>query len=303
LKYHILRRSLTVVHVWALTLCLIFSQGCSHGSKHPISDVVKPTVWPAPITFRPLEEPVTLKMSGEVGRVEVVNNCSIAITRTFADGEIRHKKVESVDFKVQTATTKALKNSNIKQTVQTTWKDGFVNLHDLAYPELGESMDVEITPLGEVVRAGNYPKTSIFYLPSLPLPKKPVKTGDEWKSEHAWKSEENGLPLTVNLTSKYVGSKPCGDFSCAEITVKGEVHMPAKIEQKNGFTHKLSGRFLFEPKRGLPVWAEFGSEEEIQAGGARAEVRSTLRSELALPLGYRTTDRGEPSCPLETKEE
>ncbi|MDZ4677850.1 MAG: hypothetical protein SGI74_10125 [Oligoflexia bacterium] len=284
--------------------CLFFSQACSH---KPIPEVKtqSPQILSesSVVKFRPLEDPVTLKNSGEPGRVELVNNCSLAITRTFDKEEIRHKKIEAVDFKVQTTTTKVLKNSNIIQNIQTIWKDGFVNLHDLAYPELGEIMEVESTRSGEIKKAGNYPKTSIFFLPPLPLPKKPVNVGEEWKSEHSWKSEENGLPLKVSIVSKYLGSKQCGDFACAEISVKGEVHMPAAIEKKNGFMHKLSGRFLFEPKRGLLVWAEFGSDEAISAGGARAEVRSTLRSELILPLGYRTTDRGEPTCPIETKEE
>jgi hypothetical protein len=245
-----------------------------------------------------IQDSVVLKLVKEEGRVELSNNCTKSTTKTFDGNQLLHKRIEEADFQSKTVTGSG-GSGNIYQTMETLSKDGSLNLHDFAYPEIGEKIDFEFSPEGEVLKAGKYPKSSLFFVPPLPLPHFAVKKDDHWEMKSGWASEEGGLPLTVTLHATYLNQKKCGDHTCVNIGVEGEVHMDAKLEKKNGFGHKISGRFLFEPKRGLLVWSEFLSDEHLQTEGARAEVRSILRSELLSPPGYRTISREEPSCPFE----
>lgn len=286
-------------NVFLLAACLGLSQACSH---KPPAEVPDPKAVPANSPAIP-NSPLVLKLVGEMGREEVTKNCSVSVTTTYADGQIQRKKVEGVDFDVKTSTTHVDKKGNLTQNVQILSKDGYVDLHDLAYPELGEKMDMTLTPDAQVKKAGRYPKTSIFYVQTIPLVTKAVKPGDEWEAESSWLSDTGGVELKSKMNVKFAGWKTCGDHVCAEIVSHGDVHMPPKVEKRNGFVHKLSGRFLFDPARGLVTWSEFASDEQLQAEGARAVVHSVLRSYLVEPHGYHTANREEPACPLETKEE
>jgi hypothetical protein len=143
----------------------------------------------------------------------------------------------------------------------------------------------------------------LFFIPAIPLSRNPVKTGDTWDTHNTWKTDPGKIELTVDLHAKMLGQKPCGDHMCANIDVTGVVHMPGNLEKRNHFEHKITGRFLFEPARGLVPWSQFESDEQLQGEEVQVVVHSVLRSELIEPLGYRTAGREEPSCPFETKAE
>jgi hypothetical protein len=222
---------------------------------------------------------VDLQIKPEKGQKELTNNCSDIVTET---------------------TKEILANGNLVQDNETVQRDGPGSLRDLAYPELGEVLQVELTPKGLVQRAGNYPKDSIFFLPSIPLPDHPVKEGEEWISRSDWRAPNAPVPLTVELKLKAVGKKQCGEHVCINVLVKGKVDFPVLKKMKTEFTHTITGRFLFDPEKGLVPWSEFASEERVQGKEVQAVVHSKLRSELVEPHGYRTLNREEPACPFET---
>jgi hypothetical protein len=284
---------------YLIVTLLLFSVGCAHApnSDRPSKESMEP-----PTTNVAFMGPISLTLKSEKGRKELTVNCSETVTESFEDKNILHKRIEVLDFRVQTLTKEILPNGNLRQDITTTKRDGPGSLHDLAYPELGEVLDMELTPKGKVIKAGKYPPESLFYLPSIPLPDHPVKQNEEWVSTNTWKSETSGAPLTVDLHEKVIGFKKCGSHNCANIVVTGAVLFP-KLPSKSKFSHLISGRFLFDPESGLVPWSEFLSEEEVNAVGAKALVHGRLRSELLEPRGYRTINREEPTCPYENKAE
>ena len=284
----------------AVGVGVFFIQGCAHKIVAPMPVTAPESQALAPA---PLANPLVLKLSAEKGRNEETVNCSMAVTESYVKDEIREKKIDSLDFRVRTTTSEVSSDGKIRQLMVTTEKEGDGLLHDYAYPELGEIIEMEYLPDGTVLRAGRFPKDSVFYLPAVPLPKKSIQPGDTWSNTDSWKSDVNGMKLKVNMQSKFLGPKICGQAMCAEVEVSGNVQMPEPYQKKTGFTHTIKGRYLFEPKRGLLVWSEFVSDELLQGKEVRAVLHSTLRSELVQPPGYRTPDHGEPSCPFETKEE
>lgn len=275
----------------SLFICLFFNQACSHKSpaKNEASELP-----PQP------QAPMTLKLVGEDGREEVTHNCSHTETNTFVNGNLSRKIIEDMSFDVKVTTLKTDKSGHLHQVFETLSKKGPGDLHDLAYPDVDEKIETVLASNADVVKAGQYPKTSIFYLPQIPLPDHAVSPGDTWKTSRRWMSDEGGRPMVVSLEMKFLKFKPCGNHWCAEVSVTGEVEMVKKPSKALGeFKHLVSGRFLFDPIRGLLVWSEFASDEEMKGKVARAGVHSILRTELATPQGYRKGDHEEPSCPFE----
>jgi hypothetical protein len=277
-----------------ILLVMIVSLSCATKGVNPNSE---PSV-----KAEPLKYPVILVFRGEKGREEFNVNCSLSVTEASENSDILRKRYENLDFKTKTVTKKILQNGDLIQDISTIQRDGPGSLHDLAYPEEGETIEMEIDSFGNVVKAGNYPKNSLFYLPSIPLPTHPVKLNEEWISTSHWQSDTTGIALTVSLKLKVIGEKPCGEHICANVDVTGDVLAPQPKSSKQRFKHHITGRFLFDVKSGLVPWSEFGSDEQLLGEGAKLAVHSKLRSELVQPPGYRTINHEEPGCPFETKE-
>ncbi len=254
---------------------------------------------PAPILSGPS---VAMKILVEKGRVEVTSNCEVSVIKAYEDGELRHKRMEASDFKVRTITLPISTAKEIVQTEETFFKDGQMDLHDLAFPEIDEKILFSFTPDAHVLKVAGYPPKSIFYVQAIPLPPGPVKLGQEWVSESSWEANE-GVALTTKIKGKFESWKTCGTHQCAEISVSGVVHMPDKLEKASGFEHRITGRFLFEPLRGLIPFSQFVSDERMQGTGAQAAVKSTLRSILIQPPGYYTANHEELNCPSGPMEE
>jgi hypothetical protein len=253
------------------------------------------------VTNVPQQEVISLKLSPGLGQVEVTSNCYVTSTKSFINGEIRAKKIETTDFKTQVTTIKTGKE--IRQLIETIAKDGGASLHDLAYPELNEQIDLTLEPSGKVLKAGHYAKDSIFYIPALPLPDKPVKTGDQWEVENTWVESSAKLKLTSKIKSKFVEYTTCGDHQCVLIEFTGTMDAPEKLKKEMNFEHKLTGRFLFDPVLSLVPYAFFEADERLQEKGGQVVVKSRLRSILLQPPGYHTINREEQLCPSETMEE
>jgi hypothetical protein len=281
--------------------CFISLVNCAQNPTKPAKLTQAPLRIEAPTVNQPFEGTVTLALKAENGQREVTQNCSKVVTETFDRGQILRQRTEELDFQVLTVTTGKLPNGNLLQNIETIQRDGPGSLHDLAFPEEGEVIPMEVTPQGNVMKAGRYPKDSLFYLPSIPLPDHPVKMNEDWVLKNNWKSETSGASLVVDLHLKAIGKKTCGTHTCVNVVVNGEVHFPA-LKSKTHYTHKITGRFLIDVEKGLVPWSEFGSEEQVQAAGAQALVHSKLRSELFEPPGYRTANHEEPACPFENKE-
>jgi hypothetical protein len=245
-----------------------------------------------------IKEPVLLRLTGKPGDADVIENCYESTTATYAKEEVRHERVETVDFTVETKVIDVNKKKEILTEVRILKKEGSINLHDLAFPEEGEILDMKLSPSGKVLKAGDYSKKSIFFLDPIPLPAKAVKKNQVWKSKQTWMPAGSQIPMDAKLEAKWVDSVRCGNESCVVVDITGMISMPKAIEKKTGFDHKITGRYLFAPESGRLVWSEFVSKEILSAGVARAEVTSKMRSQLTQPSAYHIPSRATPSCPF-----
>lgn len=207
--------------------------------------------------------PVTLKMNAKKGNVENVRYRYHSVSESFEEGAIRLRQESGVEFVTKTETIQADDNK-LLQFVTTTEKSGEVDLHPMAMPELGERLEMGLLRNGQVLMAGSYPKQSIFYVPQMSLPDDKVEIGDTWELEASWVTLDQSVPFIANMVSILKGFVKCGNESCADIELSGEVRLQGSLPI--GFKNEWRGRLLFALESGVPVWsvtesrADYGDE-------------------------------------------
>lgn len=243
----------------------------------------------ASVNKPPVPEKVEILFKGKAGESSETRYYSNSRTMSYTDSQLLRDKTESVDFTVKTAVTDYRPEEKLlRYDVTTVRKDGPVALHDLAFPELSEKIDFIVrSDSGEVLKAGRYSPMSVFFVPSLPMPKRPVSVGDTWALEHAWLSAEDQIPLRLEVIGilKNIQRCPKSDHLCADLELSGSIEL-VKMPTAAGarFDSRISGRVMFDLDRGDVLWSEIRSQEDMIVSGERTEVRSCMISQLELDV-------------------
>jgi hypothetical protein len=236
-------------------------------------------------------EAVTLELKGVAGTESDTRYFSSSRILSYTESsQLQRDKTESVDFTVNTKVTfYDPKTSVLKFKAKTVKKDGQVDLHDLAFPELREEIDyIIVGKTAQVIQAGSYNPQGLFYVPSIPIPKGPVQVGDTWTLQHTWSSAANNIPLTLDIVGILKGLVPCEGKTCADIEISGGVELVnAPSKKDSGFNSKIWGRMLFSLDRGDVIWSEMRSIEEMNVVQERTVVTSCMVSEMKLAKDYR----------------
>ena len=222
-----------------------------------------------------------LALSAEKGRVEQTDWYS-GIARKQIEDQISRNEIESVNFRTEVKTLSVEGDGKFAQVLRVVSKEGDTDLHELAFPEVGETLDLIITPSGQILKAGAYPKDSIFYVPQVPLPTKPVAVGDTWSLDSSWVSE-NGMRMEFHLITILKRVVDCGLKPCLDLEISGNVTIPAlgkDIQLKND----VWGRLLFSHGLGAVVWSEVRSRLTLNEKGSAVSEESCLQSVMRTPL-------------------
>lgn len=228
------------------------------------------------------KQPLLLRLKGAVGRKEKSWYYSASTAETHEDGQIIRRKEEAVGFTVESR-FKSQADGVIAFDAETIEKDGQVDLHDLAFPELNELIEVKLKESGEVLQAGPYPPTSVFFVPPVPLPQEAVLTGDTWTTQHEWVSMKNGVPLRADLTLILKGLHQCGKGRCAELEISGEVAIIDEKLKEVKFQNEISGRLLFSIDQGTVVAMRVANKEAMLVGHNFLRVFSCMVGQIVDP--------------------
>lgn len=256
-----------------LLLCaILLGVGCAHRGGIAKNGTVTP--------FKKINisEPVELKLKAERNDVEENQFRSETIMNYYSNGQIIRSKEDKVDFIVESKTANVM-GDNIFYEVKTVKKDGFVDLNELAFPELDQEYGITVKDNGEVLRAGTFPKTSIFYVPLISLPKQKVKVGDTWEMAHNWKSSGNHIPLKLELVSILKGYYNCYGSQCALIELSGVIRLDGDVK---GLTYKsdIRGHIFFDMDNGRILWSATKNVEDLQGHLDKTAVESCFFSLL-----------------------
>lgn len=229
------------------------------------------------------EQTVRIELKGRPGTESLTRYYSNSRIRTYGDGQLLRDRTEAVDFDVKT-TIQAYdeKAKVLKFKVRTVRKDGTVRLNELAFPEKNKELDYVVRGNGVVLQAGKMPPQSLFFVPSLPIPKDEVKIGDTWTMDHTWLSANDGIPMKIDVVGILKDVRPCaGEKLCADIEISGHVGLIAKPTAEGArFESKVWGRVLYALDRGEIMWSEMRSAEEMVTQGEQMKVVSCMVSEV-----------------------
>ncbi len=253
------------------------------------------------VSFKPqvlrLSKPVKIEISGTKGMHDRVDFQSKSFTQVFQSGDLIKESLERVNFTVESK----LKHVDSKVglytfKMETTEKEGTLDLNGMGYPELGQSFDLVLDRNAKVKRAGLYKKESLFFIPPVSLPEKAVGVGDTWMMKHKWVGE-SGVPLIVELVSVLKGFYECNvSERCAEIEISGDVFVNPILKTDLKIKSEISGRLLIHVETGSLVWADVRNNEEFNDGKVTVKILSCTESVLTDPVAKRWLWRNSPEC-------
>ena len=230
-------------------------------------------------------EPVELKLKARLGQVEKTKFNSASVTEVFENGSLTNIREESVDFTAKAEIMKLVNTNEFIERLSTSQKDGQIDLHDFAMPEIGEELWVTYDSQAKILKAGNFPANSLYFVPPVSLPAEKQGVGATWTMEARWVTEQ-GVPLSLKLLSILKGFIVCGEKEvCADIELSGEVTLDAheansaSLSDVN-FESLWQGRLFFALERGSILWSLVESHEAWDADKVHREVRSCLESTL-----------------------
>jgi hypothetical protein len=271
---------------------------------------------PESLKVLPDQGPVSLQIRPSPGFEDVTDYKSRTVTKTFVNGEITRKISEAVDFTVNTKVTSvSADGSSATYKLSTLKKDGKSDLSDFAMPEVGESFDLILSKMGEVVKAGEFPPGTIYYVPPVSLPKYEVKIGDSWPFVAEWISLKSGVALKMELVSILKNLRDCGlAGACAEVEVSGDVSIvgakvnnisPTSMDDKDlkiRFRSEISGRLLLSVARGQVLYSILRSDENLSGEKESVQVSSCMLTYVTEPNSVMkgSVDNCNPTAPLPT---
>ncbi len=229
-----------------------------------------------------LPESVVIEMKGKAGESWETEYVSTSRTWSYTEGQLIRDRTEEVDFTIQTQVRDYDSNSGLLRfEVKTLKKEGVIPLRDLAFPELGETIDYVVQKSGKVLKAGAFRPDSLFYVPSLPIPKGPVQVGDTWSLTHAWISGANHIPLQLEAVGILKAIEGCGkDSICARIEISGGVDVLGAMQKSPlpVLSSEIRGSVLFDVASSDVIWSQIVSEDQMAAGSERTKVLSCMVS-------------------------
>lgn len=248
--------------VGTLIACLTIFVGCAGTGYKPLKDSGKPLN----LEFRP-----------SVGDKETIQYYSHTHIRISEGDQLIRKKEELLEFDVESQISK-VEGDQIFVDLKTTRKDGTASLHDLAFPELGELLSVIYTTKAKVVESGGHPKSSIFYVPPISLPEKPVAVGETWEMTHTWVGSSNGVKLKLDLVTIFKNLYSCDGQRCADLEISGSVTIPGLSQSDIKLDSLVSGRLIYNLDSSALVWSLVKSQESLHNTDSRVFVQSCMIS-------------------------
>uniref|UniRef100_A0A183CTR2 Big_5 domain-containing protein n=1 Tax=Globodera pallida TaxID=36090 RepID=A0A183CTR2_GLOPA len=126
-----------------------------------------------------------------------------------------------------------------------------------------EKLEVTANSRGQILKSGEYPTNSIFYVPPISLPEGPVNVGDTWTMQASWLSLEEMVPFQIDMVSILKNVWTCGDDRCAEVEVSAQVDVQGPVNQNMAFRSVWQGKMYFALNAGTVVWSRVDSEESL----------------------------------------
>lgn len=218
-----------------------------------------------------------LRMRGDVGRKEVTEYISKSLEQKYVNTGVMREQESTTKFSVSSTLFEVSKEKNyLRYAVESLSHEGAYPLVDLAFPEVGQPMEFILSSEGKVLKAGEYPVSSAFYVAPIPLPAKPVAVGDSWNFSSEWVNISSGVPFIIHLTVIFKDIEKCGNQNCAHLEISGNVALNVKSTATSPLASEVSGHMNFGLTSGSLVSGEVRTSDKIQMNDELTIVSSCL---------------------------
>jgi hypothetical protein len=162
--------------------------------------------------------------------------------------------------------------------------EGDVELANMGLPPVGKTLLEVVDKKARVIAVKDYPQETIFYLPKIALPNKPVEPGDSWVFKSIWRSLKTGWPFEIKLNLTLDSWVECGGLRCAYIKFNGAIKLPKNSPLKNAtLGSDVTGEFVYAPVGHQFIWTLSNSVETFQTDSKLVKVKSCTASYQVSP--------------------
>jgi hypothetical protein len=198
--------------------------------------------------------------------------------------KLTEDKVEEAFFKLNRTALDVDTGQKIQYKHWVSHLKGEIDLTSMGFPPQGRALYSIVNKDAKVLAVKDVPMETIFYVPRIPLPEKPVKAGDSWTFEKQWRSLKTGWPFVVKLNVTLKDWYSCGGLNCAHIVYQGKVLLPESNPISSGsLKSDLSGEFIYAPVGDQFLWSASKNEEVFVNKGKRVLVNSCVTSYQVQP--------------------
>lgn len=218
---------------------------------------------------------LTLKPANLADKKSEISEIHIDTKTSFYENdELSHKSTRKLRLKVssemelsESEDTFWIKNTTIE-------KKGNEELHAFGLPELNETIRLKLDSRGRVREVEGYPKSSIFYLPPVLLPKTRVKIGDSWGDTFQWKGEGQPLDLETTIECRLAGIEKWKGQKAFKI----EMLAQSKFKETEEIFLKSTseGYFLWDHEKSLVLFAKSLGKDIVTSNVNQRSVTQTL---------------------------
>lgn len=280
--------------VCILVACALSLSACSYAQKEG-----EPLVLPKALGIEPMKikGPVSLVLKASEGRQERMAFLHRSVSKSWNEAHVLYQSEERIQFVSQSETLRVdPEKGRFTYRLTVLSKDGEGRLHDFAMPEVGEKLEIVSDFQGRILKAGDYPPNSLFYVPPLSLPEESVEVGDTWTMQANWLSLDEMVPYRLDMVSILKGFWKCGPDQCAEIEISGDVNFEGALRRLMDFKSHWRGRIFFAMNAGTVLWSRVDSEEVFSAEKLRRQVNSCLEANLIAPAELKLVRLDQPRC-------
>ena len=234
-----------------------------------------------------VEEAQDISLSLIAGNMNVEKYKAFSDIKVYSlvgEKKLTESKIEMSDFNLnrQTLLVDVKNNATFKYWV--TDLQGEVELANMGLPPVGKTLLEVVDSKARVVAVKDYPQETIFYLPKIALPNKPVKPGDSWIFKSVWRSLKTGWPFEITLNLTLDSWVECGGLKCAYIKFDGAIGLPIDSPLKNAeLGSDVSGEFVYAPVGHQFIWTLSNSIETFKTKSKLVKVKSCTASYQVSP--------------------
>jgi hypothetical protein len=223
-----------------------------------------------------------LRIRGDQPRTEHSNITISSAISYFDNKELSHKSLRKLSLKIKSELIPTDNEQEFIVRNTTVEKRGEGDLHHFGFPEIHETIEIQLDYLGQVQLVKGQPDSSVFYLPPVLLPDYAVGPGSTWEDTYLWKGEGSSAPyFKTRIQCEFVKKETWKKRDVYRIRMIAETALN-RFSSEVELTSRSDGYLLWDNKMGSVLYSESQGKDMLRSkrGSSHSETVTEYRSVL-----------------------